>query len=106
MGILKIHIHATLGKSHLGSNIAIFIQKNIGIQRIHMNVDRFPASLESEAGERTLSKVGIQVQWPILKKIPIAADKMGTELEPAVQKFSENGCEKRFLFTTFVTIIT
>ena len=70
------------------------------------DVDRFPASLESEAGERTLSKVGIQVQWPILKKIPIAADKMGTELEPAVHKFSENGCEKRFLFTTFVTIIT
>ena len=31
---------------------------------------------------------------------------MGTELEPAVHKFSENGCEKRFLFTTFVTIIT
>ena len=41
-----------------------------------------------------------------LEKIPIAADKMGTELEPAVHKFSENGCEKRFLFTTFVTIIT
>ena len=37
VGILKIHIHATLGKSHLDSNIAIFIQKNIGIQRIHMN---------------------------------------------------------------------
>ena len=78
------------------------------LQRRQSNsfLDRFPASLESEAGERTLSKVGIQVQWPILKKIPIAADKMGTELEPAVHKFSENGCEKRFLFTTFVTIIT
>ena len=78
------------------------------MQKLHIwpSLDRFPASLESEAGERTLSKVGIQVQWPILKKIPIAADKMGTELEPAVHKFSENGCEKRFLFTTFVTIIT
>ena len=37
VGILKIHTHATLGKSHLDSNIEIFIQKNIGIQRIHMN---------------------------------------------------------------------
>ena len=41
-------------------------------------LDRFPASLESEAGERTLSKVGFSVQRPILKKIPIAAAKMGT----------------------------
>ena len=78
----------------------------VGSLKAENHLDRFPASLESEAGERTLSKVGIQVQWPILKKIPIAADKMGTELEPAVHKFSENGCEKRFLFTTFVTIIT
>ena len=29
VGILKIHIHVTLGKSHLGSNIAIFIQKTL-----------------------------------------------------------------------------
>ena len=27
VGILNIHMDATLGKSHLGSNLAIFIQK-------------------------------------------------------------------------------
>ena len=29
VGILKIHTHATLGKSHLDSNIEIFIQKTL-----------------------------------------------------------------------------
>ena len=48
--------------------------------------DRFPASLESEAGEGTPEKVGFQVQRPILKKILTAAVKLCTQLEPAASR--------------------
>ena len=47
VGILKIHMNATPGKSHLGANLATFIPKNVGILKIHIDATLGKSNLGS-----------------------------------------------------------
>ena len=61
LGIPKIHMNATLGKSHFGANLVIFIQKNVGILKIHIHATLGKSHLDSNIAifiQKTLASKG------------------------------------------------